>query len=275
MVHLAGGRGSQTGKDWVVPLASDADFSDIMVNSIKAPTYNRHLVVNGTGFTVGGQQLGSIVSTDLWTLNHIDELAVILSDHNMGLQPVKLNDDPAAEDDPIKGVLYLTERQWNNIKTSNAYQTAVQQAWSRKSYGSKHPLFSGEPIMWNGILVRKLPKFAIRFGIGETTKVITAANRYSATESDQAVNGGLTAGYAVERSLLLGAQALAYVFGRNQGSDTGFNWLENLYNFERNLEVAGESMGGMAKLRFTFDDGAGNKEPTDNGVFAIDSAVKL
>ena len=275
LVHMAGTRGTQTGKDWVVPLSSDADFSDIMVNTVKAPTYNRHLVVNGTGFTAGGAQLASIASTDLWTLNHVDELAVLLSDHNFGLQPVRLNDDPAADDDPIKGVLYLTERQWAQIKTSSAFQTAVQQAWARKSYGTKHPLFSGEPIMWNGILIRKQNKFAIRHIQSDTTKIVTAANRYTATETDVTVNAGLTAGYAVERSILLGAQALAYVFGRNQGSDSGFNWLENKYNFERNLEVAGESMGGMSKLRFTFDDGQGNKEPTDNGVFVIDTAVKL
>ncbi len=275
LVHMAGTRGTQTGKDWIVPLSSDADFADIMVNTVKAPTYNRHLVVNGTGFTAGGAQLASIASTDLWTLNHVDELAVLLSDHNFGLQPVRLNDDPAADDDPIKGVLYLTERQWAQIKTSNAFQTAVQQAWARKSYGTKHPLFSGEPIMWNGILIRKQNKFAIRHIQSDTTKIVTAANRYTATETDVTVNAGLTAGYAVERSILLGAQALAYVFGRNQGSDSGFNWLENKYNFERNLEVAGESMGGMSKLRFTFDDGQGNKEPTDNGVFVIDTAVKL
>lgn len=275
LVHMAGTRGTQTGKDWVVPLSSDADFADIMVNTVKAPTYNRHLVVNGTGFTAGGAQLASIASTDLWTLNHVDELAVLLSDHNFGLQPVRLNDDPAADDDPIKGVLYLTERQWAQIKTSSAFQTAVQQAWARKSYGTKHPLFSGEPIMWNGILIRKQNKFAIRHIQSDTTKIVTVANRYTATETDVTVNAGLTAGYAVERSILLGAQALAYVFGRNQGSDSGFNWLENKYNFERNLEVAGESMGGMSKLRFTFDDGAGNKEPTDNGVFVIDTAVKL
>jgi len=275
LVHMAGTRGTQTGKDWVVPLSSDADFADIMVNAVKAPTYNRHLVVNGTGFTAGGAQLASIASTDLWTLNHVDELAVLLSDHNFGLQPVRLNDDPAADDDPIKGVLYLTERQWAQIKTSAAFQTAVQQAWARKSYGTKHPLFSGEPIMWNGILIRKQNKFAIRHIQSDTTKIVTAANRYTATETDVTVNAGLTAGYAVERSILLGAQALAYVFGRNQGSDSGFNWLENKYNFERNLEVAGESMGGMSKLRFTFDDGQGNKEPTDNGVFVIDTAVKL
>jgi len=275
LVHLAGARGTLTGKDWIVPKQTDADFADIMVNAVKAPTYNRHLVVNGTSFTKGGAQLASIASTDLWTLALIDELSVLLSDHDFGLQPVRLNDDPAADDDPIKGVLYLTERQWAQISTSDAYRTALQNAWARKSHGTKHPLFSGEPIMKNGILIRKQPKFGIRFVQSDTTKIVTVANRYTATESDVTVNAGLTAGYAVERAILVGAQALGYVFGRNQGSDTGFNWLENKYNFERNLEVAGESMGGMSKLRFTFDDGAGNKEPTDNGVFVIDSAVKL
>lgn len=275
MVHLAGARGTQTGKDWIVPVQTDADFAGIMVNTVKAPTYNRHLVVNGAGFAEGGAQLASIASTDLWTVTHLEDLALRLADHNFALQSVRLNDDPAADDDPIKGVLFLTERQWAQISSTDAYRTMLQNAWARKSYGTKHPLFSGEPIMKNGILIRKLPKFVTRFVQSDTTKHVTAANRYSATETDVTVNAGLTAGYAVERAILVGAQALGYVFGRNQGSDSGFNWLENKYNFERNLEVAGESMGGMSKIRFTFDDGAGNLEPTDHGVFAIDSAVKL
>jgi N4-gp56 family major capsid protein len=283
LVHLAGARGTQTGKDWVVPLDTDPDFSEIMVNSITAPTYNRHLVINGNSFTNGGLQLGSIATTDLWTLGHVDELATILSDHNMGLQPVKIADDPAADDEPIKGLLYLTERQWAQIKAAAtaangvSFATATQNAWARKSYGSKHPLFSGECIMWAGILMRKQPKFSIRFAPGTTgVKYVPVANRYLAAQTTADVTiPALSGTYGVDRALLLGAQALAYVFGRNQGSDTGFNWMENLYNFERNMEVAGESMGGMAKLRFTFDDGAGNKEPTDNGVFVIDSAAKL
>ena len=275
MVHLAGTRGSQVGKDWVVPLQTDADFASILVNPIKAPTYNRHLVVQGTNFANGGLQLGSIASTDVLTLAHIDALSVLLSDANMTLQPIMLADDPAANDDPIKAVWYMTERQWNQIKLDTNYKAALQNAWARKSYGTKHPLFSGEPIMWNNILIRKLPKFAIRLNAGDSTQVVLAADRYTGNETAQTVNAALTAGFAVERGFVLGAQALAYVFGRNQGSDTGFNWLENLYNFERNLEVGGESMGGMAKLRFTFDDGQGNMEPTDNGVFVVDCAVPV
>ncbi len=276
VIHLSGARGSLQRREWPIPLATDADFADIMVNTVKAPTFNRHLVLNGTGFTKGGQQLGSIASTDLWTLNHIDELALFCTDHVMPLQNVKLGDDPAADDDPIKGILYLTERQWAQISSSSEYKTALQTAWARKSYGTKHPLFSGEPIMKNGILIRKLPAgLGTRFAISESTNIITAANRYTATESAQTVNAGLTAGYAVERAILIGAQALGKVFGNSNGTEAGISWLENKYNFERNLEIAGDTLYGMAKLRFSYDDGAGNIEPTDNGVVVIDTAVKL
>jgi len=276
VIHLSGARGSLQRREWPIPLATDADFADIMVNTVKAPTYNRHLVINGPGFTKGGLQLGSIISTDTWTLNHIDELALFVTDHVMPLQNVKLADDPAADDDPIKGILYLTERQWAQISTSSEYKTALQTAWARKSYGTKHPLFSGEPIMKNGILIRKLPAgLGTRFAISESTKVITVANRYTATETDQAVNGSLTAGYGVERAILIGAQALGKVFGNSNGTEAGISWLENKYNFERNLEIAGDTLYGMAKLRFSYEDGLGNIEPTDNGVVVIDTAVKL
>lgn len=278
MVHMAGARGSLTGKDWVLPLASDVDFSEIVINPIKAPTYNRHFVVNGAGLTQGGLQLGSIASTDVWTLDNIDALSLLLDDIDIPMQPVKITDDPAADDDPIKGVLYLTPKQMNQITTQNSgrnWTDMVKYAWTRKSYGSKNPLFAGDVGMWKGLLVRQAPRATIRFAKSENVKIVTVANRYAATETDQAVNGSLTAGYAVERAILLGAQALGYVFGRNQNSDYYFSWNERKYNFDKNLEVAGDCMGGMAKLRFTFDDGVGNKEPTDNGVLVIDSAVKL
>ncbi len=279
IVHMAGARGSMTGKDWVLPLQSESDFSEIMVNSVKAPTYNRHLVIEGSGFDQGGAALSAIDSTDLWTLDHIDALSLMLDDMTIPMGTVKVADDPAADDEPIKGILYLTPRQWAQIKTSTAsgnnWRTFLQNAWNRKSYGSKHPLFSGEPGMWNGILVRQLPRFSIRFNASDAVKHITEANRYTATETNVTVNASLTAGYAVERAMLLGAQALANVYGRNQSSDYYFSWHEREYNFENNLEVAGRSMGGMAKVRFNFSDGAGNTEPTDIGAMVIDSAVKV
>lgn len=278
IVHAAGARGSQTGSEWVVPKATDSDFPSIMINAVKAPTYNRHYVIDGSALVQGGAQLGSIESSDVWTLDHVDALSLLLKRLSIKMQPVKIKDDPASNDEPIRGVLFLTPAQMHQLTTQNSgrnWTDMVKNAWSRKSYGSKHPLFMGDVGLWNGILVRELPDTVVQFAASETTKIVTAANRYSATETDQAVNGSLTAGYAVERSLLLGAQAIASVFGKNQSSEYFFSWHERKYNFERALEVAGDCMGGMAKIRFEFADGQGNVEPTDNGVIVVDSAVKL
>lgn len=283
IVHLAGSRGTMTGKDWVVPVSTDVDYGDIMINPVLAPTYNRHYVVDTSSagnLVQGGQQLGAIDSTDLWTLDHVDALSVLLDDMDFPIQPVKFPDDPAANDDPIKGILFLTPRQWNQLKTNasgaiNNWRTMLQNAWARKTYGTKHPLFSGEPGMWNGILIRQMPRWSVRHMPGDSTNIITAANQYTATESAQVVNGALTAGFAVDRALLVGAQALADVYGKNAASGYYFSWHERPYNFERALEVAGDAMGGMSKLRFKLKDQLGNSVPTDNGVIVIDSSVKL
>ena len=82
------------------------------------------------------------------------------------------------------------------------------------------------------------------------------------------------AGYTVERTLLLGAQALGNAYGRNQTSDYYYGWLENKYNFQRSLEIAAEMMGGKAKLRFSPKNSSGTPVLTDHGVFVVDCVSK-
>lgn len=277
LVHMAGARGSQAGMDWVVPISTDTDYTSIMVNPVLAPTYNRHYVANAGGVTQGGQQLGSIVSTDIMKLSVIDEIRRLIDNMDLPLQPVKIADDPAAADEPLF-VLLVPPSTYSALVTdataNNSIRAFQQYAWQRAQYGSKHPLFRGEVGLWNGILVKKINR-SIRFAISESTNIITAANRYTATETTQAVNGSLTAGFCVERSLLLGAQALANVYGKSQGSDFHADYRERLYNFDRNFEAMGMFMNGKAKVRFGVPDGAGNTEPTDMGVFVIDTAAKI
>lgn len=275
LVHLAGARGFQSQNDWVVPLASDADFATICVNTVKAPTYNRHFVASGTTIVKGGQQLGSIATTDILKLEHIDALRTYIDELEYPLQPVRIADDPAAADDPM-WVMYVTPRQYSSLLTAsgtNALRTFQQNAWNRASYGSKHPLFRGEVGMWNGILVKKLNR-AIRFTTGTSANIITSANAATATESSQSIAAAITSSYAVDRAILLGAQALGNAYGKNKSSDYYFSWLERRYNFDRNLEVAGDCMGGKAKLRFNYDE-SGTLIPTDHGVLVLDTAVAL
>src|SRR5688500_20141277 len=95
--------------------------------------------------------------------------------------------------------------------------------------------------MWNGILVIKNER-AIRFTPGESTRIVTAGNAATATETDQAVNAALTAGYAVERGLLLGAQALGVAYGQTRVSGLQFGWKAHWYTFASNQEVKWEQL---------------------------------
>lgn len=277
-IHLAGARGQLNYQTWPIPLDSDSDFAEIVVNSVKAPTYNRHYVVSGsgTGITKGGAQLASIATADVMKLDVLDQLRLVLDEMELPMQPVKIADDDAANDDPM-WVLLCPPRVFDSLKTASGsnLRTFQQNAWNRASYGSKHPLFRGEVGMWNGILVKKVNDFWVRFLASTTTKHITSANELTATETDVTIAAGLSTTHAVERCLLLGAQALANTYGRSQSSDYHYTWLERKYNFNRGLEIATEMMGGKAKLRFDVPQPDGSKVPTDHGVLALDVAVKL
>lgn len=279
LAFLAGARGKQDGTDWVLPLASDAEFADMMVNAIKAPTYNRHWVVNGSSLTQGGAQLASVATTDALKLSHLDEFAAIWDEMTVRMAPIMIPGDPAAGDDPIKGVMYHDSLAWDSLLTDTTATGNLRkfeaEAMQRAKYGelSKHPLFSGAPIFWNGILHRKM-QYAIRHDASDLVKHITAANRLTATETDVTVAAGLSTTHQVATSIFLGAQALAVVSGGNQTSEETYSLLEARTNFDRNLELAGEIMGVEEKLRWSLPNADGDLEPTDFGVAVINSVVR-
>lgn len=279
LTFLAGGRGVQDGTDWVLPLVSDPDFADMMVNPVKAPTYNRHFTVNGTTLTQGGAQLASVATTDTLFLRHIDEWAALWDEMTIKMAPLQLPGDPAAGDDPIKGVLLVDPLVWDGLitETTTNYniRTFQQNALERARYGdvAKHPLFSGTPLLWNGVLIRKM-QYGIRWGASDSVNIVTQANRLTATESAVTVAAGLSTTHQVARSVFLGAQALAMVSGGNQESEETYSLLEERTNFGRNLELAGEIMGTEDKLRWALPNAQGDLEFTDFGVAVIDSVVR-
>lgn len=279
LTAMAGARGSQDGSDWILPLASDPDFAEQMINPVQAPTYNRHWVVDGGTLVQGGAQLASIDSTDKMLLSVIDEFAAIWDEMSTRMAPIQIPGDPAAGDDPIKGIFLVDPLVWDALITDTTSTNNIRYfqtlATERAAYGnlSKHPLFSGKPALWNGILFRKMG-MGIRFNAGDSVAHVTSANRLTATESNVVVNAGLGAGYQVARSVFLGAQALALASGANQTSEETYSLLENTTNFGRNLEMAGEIIGSEQKLRWALPNANGDLEPTDFGVSVIDSVVK-
>ena len=279
LTMLAGTRGKQDGTDWVLPLATDAEFAEMMVNPVRAPSYNRHWVVNGTGLTQGGAQLASIATTDRMLLSHLDEFSAIFDEMTIKMAPIQIPGDPAAGDDPIKGILLVDPLVWDSIETDTTSTGNLRKykadAMERAKYGSlaKHPLFSGSPILWNGVLIRRM-QYAVRHDAGDSVAHVTAANRLAGTETNVTVAAGLSTTHQVARSIFLSAQALAVASGANQDTEETYSLLENKTNFGRNLELAGEIMGVEDKLRWSLPNADGNLEATDFGVAVIDSVVR-
>lgn len=257
LVHLAGARGSQQTSDWVVPLQSDADFGEIMVNAVKAPTKNRYFAANDATTPA------DIGTNDALTLQDIDRIVAQLRESPVVMQSVKIKGDDRAWNDPL-WVMFVTERQWLYLQSRTSQTTwrqAVQYAFERKSGGLKHPLFDAyETIMWNGVLIKRMNRYAIRFATGNNVVIDTGgADGLTYTESTVQTT------QPVDRAIIVGAQALAKAYGKS-ASDYFYDWSEKEVDHGNSIETVAASMTGSAKIRFKID-GA----DTDFGVAVVDS----
>ncbi len=259
LVHLAGARGSQNTTDWVVPLATDADFADIMINTVKAPTKNRVYYANDA------TSPATIGTNDAMTMQDIDRIVSSLRESSVPLAPIKIKGDDAAWNSPM-WCMFVTERQWLYLKSRTGqtqWNEAVKYAFERKSAtgGMKHPLFDNyETIMWNGMLIKRLNRYAIRFTTGDAVTIDTGG-----TDGGTYTESTSTAAVDIDRAIILGAQALAKVYGAS-ASDYFYDWSEEKVDHGNSIETVCASMGGSAKIRFRIDG-----VDTDHGVAVIDS----
>ena len=261
LVHMAGARGTDNKADWVVPLESDEEFSEICVNTLLPPTYDRHV------FGGDATSFETIDSADKFSLAEVDKLRLKLDEMAFPLQPVQFEGDPMAEDNPFY-VLLVTPRQWHDFSTSTNQYTGgdalrkLQANASQRMSIFKHPIFLGDCAMWNGILIKKMSR-NITFASGTTVTVCTNSANAATTQ--------VTAGTKIGRALCLGAQALATGFGRagkdeegggffklhSEPTDHGNEWEHSIW-----------WMNGKKKVRFKGTDGRIN----DHGVIALDTA---
>lgn len=256
-IHLAGARGTDVSGDWVVPLASDSEFQDMVVNTVTPPTFDRHFYANDA------TTMANIDSTDKLKLSDIDRLRLALDEMANPIQPIKFKDDPMSEENPFY-VLYVTPRQWFDFSQSTdaaALRTLQTNSLTRGSY-SKNPIFTGDAFLWNNILVRKARR-PITFAAG--TSVSVSTNVAAATTTN------VTTTVAVDRAILLGAQALADMYGMSgKASDGGYHFSTHTEktDHENALEHSIAWMNGKAKIRF---EGA-NGFISDHGVMVLDTA---
>jgi len=257
MTQLAGARGDFMATDIILPLASDPEFAEIMVNDIMAPSYERHFF-GGDATTFEG-----LDSADLFNLGAVDNLALAIDEMTNPLQPIKLAGDKMGGE-PLY-LLMVTPRQWNDFYTSTAGNDWKQllASVSERKAGWDHPIFRGQCAMWRNILVRQYKGMPIRFNAGSTVNACVA-NSTTGAETQ------VTAGTTIDRAVLLGAQALANGFGSGKEGGT-FNMHEEKVDHENGTELSISWIGGLKKIRFKQKNG----NVQDHGAMALDTAVSL
>ena len=273
LAHLAGARGFHNNIEWALPLASDADFSSICVNTIKAPTKNRHFMSTGSGIehiAAAANEI-TIATTDVLNADVVDGLRTYLDSMPLPPPPVIFDGDKMAGDVPLR-VLLVSSEQYTSFVQSTNFRTLQANSMARAQMAGNHPIFMGDAGIWNGILIVKMPK-PIRFYAGDPINWCASYTTETETTTDL-VPAGFGTGYAVDRALLLGGQALAEAFGKNGHTGNPFFWSEKLLDHDDKLEVLIGMMSGKSKIRFEIDHGDA-KQITDYGVTALDTAVKI
>ena len=278
LVHLAGARGFHDNVEWVIPLASDPDFKEIMVNPVKAPSKTRHFIANGDSVqafssAVSGGSL-SVSSTDLLTMDTIDCMKQVMGSIALPPPMVIFDGDKAAYDKPLR-VWLMSPAQYSQFAALPDFRKFQASAIARASLAKNHPVFLGEAGIWNGFLIIEMPK-PIRFYGGSEMKYCNDAK----TETESTVTApNLGNDFAIDRSIILGGQALVEGFGKHRKTQTPIFWKEDTEDYGDKDALLIGTIRGIAKNRFLVNT-SGNvanpqEEYMDYGVIAVDTVVKL
>jgi len=270
LVHMAGARGHQNNIEWVVPTNDDPKFNEIMVNRVKAPTKNRHYLAMGDAVQQFSQTGGEIdiTSTDMLKMDTVDSMKSMMD--QMALPPpiVKFEGDTMAGDDPLR-VWMMSPAQYNKFAADPSFRQFQAAALARAANAAGHPLFKGQAGIWNGFLIIKMPR-PIRFYAGDEMNYCTS---YTSEEEGKAiVPASFGEEFAVDRSLILGGQAIAEAMAAHKGSKMPFFWSEKELDHGDKVELLIGAIRGVSKIRFDVNTGNGN-EFTDYGITVVDTAV--
>jgi len=261
LVHLAGARGNQALKDWEIPLSTDPDFATIMVNPVKAPSYNRRFVI---GSPMGGS-VADIGITDILSLQDVSDFISQLQSSETPLAPVVIDDDEY--DWNATHILWVPKVVWSILKRPKAlvdWKSALASSIARFDGTRKHPLFAGDSIMWDNVLIKPMDRYAITFSPGATVVADTGATG-TYTEGNETVPT-TSVNHYVGRSILVGAQALIQAFGSEGQDSSAWRWNEEWADHKNSVEISVAMVDGFKKATFVVEG-----KQTDLGVATIDS----
>lgn len=268
LYHLAGGRGHYLNQaDMITPLATHPKFDSMMINCLTPPTYCRHFY-GGDADSLSDEHGDSpIGAQDQFTLESLVKLKAAMEADAHPLMPIKLKGDS----EPL-WLLLVTPAQWSTFRLTAGrdWDQLVTNATVRaKACDHSHPLYHGECLMYEGILVKKYSP-PVRFEAGHKTRV--SCNDDAATPITVTIPASND--FHIDRAILLGGQALAEAYGSVQDADgdtmgkMNFAFKQKSFDYGEYAGVQIKWLSGIKKIRFPDKFG----RVYDRGVAVLDSA---
>jgi N4-gp56 family major capsid protein len=189
-------------------------------NTPTAPSAGRKLFVTGAvdELQVAGQ---------IFNLNLIDKAVEAAKTATPLIRPIRVNGDEMY-------VIFLHPYQVYDLRTqTNAGQWLdIQKAALAGGKGAASPIFTGALGVYNNVIMH------------ESTRVPTGINSTTAATIT-----------TVRRAVFCGAQAGALAWSqRFGGGDANYKWVEDLFDYERELGVSAQTIWGIKKTVFNSVD---------------------
>lgn len=195
-------------------------------NAITAPT--RQIWTHS-----GASADETLTSTDVFTLKYVDYAREMAETGTSPLRPVNvMGVDGGRDISGGKYVMYLHPYQVTDLRTDagSGQWLDIQKAAAAGGKLSNNPIYDDSLGEYNNVILRKA---------NHITNGVNSSSGAAIT--------------TVKRAVLLGAQAAAVAFGKNNGPTT-YNWNEELIDHKRKLEVSILTMWGLKKTVYNSSD---------------------
>ncbi len=203
-------------------------------NTIVAPSSGRQIwSQQGAGETNSADE--GIESDDIFTLNMIDRMRETAEAATTPVNPLNVTAGEAEGAMDISGgryVCYIHPYQATDLRTttSTGQWLDIQKAAMMGGNISKNPIYSDALGEYNNVIIKKSPH------------VTTGTNSSTAAQIT-----------TVRRAVLLGKQACAWAYGKDNGATT-IKWNEELLDHKRKMEISAFAIFGAKKTQYDSTD---------------------
>lgn len=190
-------------------------------NSITAPTAGRKVFATGSA-----DETVQASSSSTFTLAMIDKCVETAKTATPLIRPIRVG----GED---KYVMFLHPYQVYDMRTttSTGQWLDIQKAALAGGKGSQSPIYTGALGEYNGVVIH------------ESTRVPNG--QHSSTGAAQT---------STRRAIFCGAQAGAIAWGQKYNEGSNYKWVEDMFDYERELGVSAQTIWGIKKTVFNSVD---------------------